>query len=55
MKQQFAYAAWRTAMWLKGYGTTFAIDAAVERGDLVPMKDYPATDRAFPDPRGECE
>jgi hypothetical protein len=52
---QFLYGAWRMQMWLKGYGTGYAIDAAVSRGELTPGQEYPKTDKPFPDPRGDGE
>ena len=38
---EFAYAAWRFAMWTKGYGSYIEIEKAVEDGLLVPCKKYP--------------
>jgi hypothetical protein len=54
-EQQAAYAIWRMQMWFMGYGTTYAIDKAVERGDLIPGKEYPDAAEPFPDPRGESD
>jgi hypothetical protein len=41
------YALWRMRMWLNGYGTYDAIDAAVQNGELVAGKRYP-TKRVAP-------
>lgn len=38
---QAAYAMWRHDMWNKNYGSYIEIDEAVERGELIPGKDYP--------------
>ena len=39
---QMAYAIWRLQMWANGYGTYRDIDAAVERGELEPLREYAA-------------
>ena len=35
------YAAWRMRMWFRGYGSYTDIEAKVNKGQLVPGREYP--------------
>jgi len=41
-KLDVAYPCWRFEMWLKGYGSYDDIDKQVQKGELIPFKEYPS-------------